>query len=314
MATFAIVNKGIVYILLSGLAFMVVNIFVKILGSGPNQGLIEGIQSFPIPEIILFRSIITFVMCFAVIRARKLPFFGVNKKWLIIRGAFGTAALTIFFFTLDHLPLAVATTVQYLSPLFTVIIATVLLKEKVKYIQWFFMIVAFGGIALLGASKFLSEDSLIASIPPMWIFLGVLSAFLSGVAYNAIVKCQPTDQPITIVMYFPLIATPIMLLYAIFVEFVVPQGIEWLLIIIIGVFTQFAQLFMTKALHAENTATVTPFKYFGSIYAFFIGLFLFDEVISLYGIVAILLILVGVLGNAIFRKRNFPRFGRKVFK
>lgn len=76
MATFAIVNKGIVYILLSGLAFMVVNIFVKILGSGPNQGLIEGIQSFPIPEIILFRSIITFVMCFAVIRARKLPFFG----------------------------------------------------------------------------------------------------------------------------------------------------------------------------------------------------------------------------------------------
>lgn len=287
---------------------MVVNIFVKILGSGPNQELIPNIQSFPIPEIILFRSIITFVMCYAIIRARQLPFFGINKKWLIIRGVFGTAALTIFFFTLDNLPLAVATTVQYLSPLFTVIIATFLLKERVKYIQWFFMVVAFGGIALLGMSKLLSEDVLISGINPEWVMLGVLSAFLSGIAYNAIVKCQPTDQPITIVMYFPLIATPIMTIYAIFVEFVLPQGIEWLLIIIIGVFTQFAQIFMTKALHAENTATVTPFKYFGSIYAFFIGLFLFDEVISLYGIVAIVLILIGVLGNALFRKRNFPRF------
>jgi drug/metabolite transporter (DMT)-like permease len=287
---------------------MVVNIFVKILGSGPNQELIPNIQSFPIPEIILFRSIITFVMCYAIIRARQLPFFGINKKWLIIRGVFGTAALTIFFFTLDNLPLAVATTVQYLSPLFTVIIATFLLKEKVKYIQWFFMVVAFAGIALLGMSKLLSEDVLISGIHPEWVMLGVLSAFLSGIAYNAIVKCQPTDQPITIVMYFPLIATPIMTIYAIFVEFVLPQGIEWLLIIIIGVFTQFAQIFMTKALHAENTATVTPFKYFGSIYAFFIGLFLFDEVISLYGIVAIVLILIGVLGNALFRKRNFPRF------
>lgn len=289
---------------------MVVNIFVKILGSGPNQELIPNIQSFPIPEIILFRSIITFVMCYAIIRARQLPFFGINKKWLIIRGVFGTAALTIFFFTLDNLPLAVATTVQYLSPLFTVIIATFLLKERVKYIQWFFMVVAFGGIALLGMSKLLSEDVLISGIHPEWVMLGVLSAFLSGIAYNAIVKCQPTDQPITIVMYFPLIATPIMTIYAIFVEFVLPQGIEWLLIIIIGVFTQFAQIFMTKALHAEKTATVTPFKYFGSIYAFFIGLFLFDEVISLYGIVAIVLILIGVLGNALFRKRNFPRFTR----
>jgi drug/metabolite transporter (DMT)-like permease len=300
------VNKGIVYILLSGLAFMVVNVFVKILGKGPDQDLIEGLQKFPVPEIILFRSIITFIMCFAVIKARKLPFFGVNKKWLLIRGFFGTAALTLFFYTIDNLPLAVATTVQYLSPVFTVLIATVLLREKVKPIQWLFMMVAFGGIVLLGSSKMLSDAQLLSAINPWWVTAGVLSALLSGIAYNAIVKCQPTDEPIVIVMYFPLIATPIMVVYAFF-DFVVPNGIEWLLLVIIGVFTQFAQLFMTKALHAENTATVTPFKYLGSIYAFFIGLFLFDEVISFIGIAGISLVLLGVLGNTIFRKRKTKR-------
>ena len=294
-------NKGVIYILISGLAFMVVNLFVKILASGPAQDVISGIQSYPVPEIILFRSLITFLICCAVIRVKKIPFFGVNKKWLLIRGVFGTTALTMFFFTLDNLPIAVATTVQYLSPIFTVLIATFLLSEKVRKIQWVFMLVAFIGIAMLGASKFLSQDASVTNVDPLWILLGVFSAVLSGIAYNAIAKCQNTDHPITVVMYFPLIATPIMLLYVLFVEFVLPVGIEWLLVLIIGVFTQIAQIFMTKAFHSENTATVTPFKYFGSIYAFFIGLFLFGEVISFYGIASIILILVGVLGNAIFK-------------
>ena len=280
---------------------MVVNLFVKILASGPSQQIIDGIQSYPVPEIILFRSLITFLICCAVIRIKKIPFFGVNKKWLLIRGVFGTTALTIFFFTLDNLPLAVATTVQYLSPIFTVIIATFLVSEKVRKIQWLFMLVAFSGIAMLGASKFLSQNNSVSNIDPLWVLLGVLSAVLSGVAYNAIVKCQNTDHPVTVVMYFPLIATPIMLAYVVFVEFVMPRGVEWILVLIIGVFTQIAQIFMTKAFHSDNTATITPFKYFGSIYAFFIGLFLFGEVISFYGISAIILILIGVLGNALFK-------------
>ena len=81
-------NKGIIYILISGLAFMVVNLFVKILASGPDQDVISGIQSYPVPEIILFRSLITFLICCAVIRVKKIPFFGVNKKWLLIKQIF----------------------------------------------------------------------------------------------------------------------------------------------------------------------------------------------------------------------------------
>ena len=188
---------------------MVVNLFVKILASGPAQDVISGIQSYPVPEIILFRSLITFLICCAVIRVKKIPFFGVNKKWLLIRGVFGTTALTMFFFTLDNLPIAVATTVQYLSPIFTVLIATFLLSERVQKIQWVFMLVAFVGIAMLGISKFLSQDASVTNIDPLWVLLGVFSAVLSGIAYNAIVKCQNTDHPITVVMYFPLIATPV---------------------------------------------------------------------------------------------------------
>lgn len=282
---------------------MVVNVFVKILGQGPEQTLIPDLQKYPIPEIILFRSIITFFMCYAIIRAKKIPFFGNNIKWLVIRGVFGTIALTLYFYALDNLPIAIATTIAYLSPVFTVIIAIYLVKEKVNRIQWLFFFIAFVGVASISLSKFLSENESVTAIDPWWVLAGAGSALFAGVSYNAIVKCRHTDAPVTIVMYFPLIAIPIMVFVTSF-DYVVPVGVEWWILIIIGVFTQFAQILMTKALHAENTATVTPFKYFGSIYAFFIGLFMFDEVISLFGIAGIILILVGVIGNTIFRRKR----------
>ncbi len=296
-------NKGIIYILLSGICFIVVNIFVKILGQGPEQTIIEGIQKYPIPEIILFRSVITFFMCYAIIRSKGIPLLGNNRKWLVVRGIFGTTALTLFFYTLDNLPIAIATTVQYLSPIFTVIIAIFLLKEKVKKIQWLFFLIAFAGIVFMGLSKFLSNDAAVATINPWWILAGIASAMCAGVSYNAIVKCKNTDAPITIVMYFPIIAIPVMAALTA-ADYIVPIGKEWWLLLIIGVFTQFAQVLMTKALHSENTATITPFKYFGSIYALFLGLFLFDEVISLYGIAGMVMILIGVLGNTYFRNKK----------
>lgn len=296
-------NKGIIYILLSGICFIVVNTFVKILGQGPDQTIIEGIQKYPIPEIILFRSVITFFMCYAIIRSKGIPFLGNNRKWLLIRGVFGTTALTLFFYTLDNLPIAIATTVQYLSPIFTVIIAIFLLKERVKKIQWLFFLIAFAGIVFMGLSKFLSNDNAVTTINPWWVLAGIASAMCAGVSYNAIVKCKNTDAPITIVMYFPIVAIPVMAVLTA-ADYVVPVGKEWWLLLIIGVFTQFAQVLMTKALHSDNTATITPFKYFGSIYALFLGLFLFDEVISLYGIAGMVLILIGVLGNTYFRNKK----------
>ncbi len=296
-------NKGIVYILLSGICFIVVNIFVKILGQGPEQTIIEGIQKYPIPEIILFRSVITFLMCYTIIRSKGIPLLGNNRKWLVVRGIFGTTALTLFFYTLDNLPIAIATTVQYLSPIFTVIIAIFLLKEKVKKIQWLFFLIAFAGIVFMGLSKYLSNDAAVTTINPWWILAGIASAACAGVSYNAIVKCKNTDAPITIVMYFPIIAIPVMAVLTA-ADYIVPIGKEWWLLLIIGVFTQFAQVLMTKALHSDNTATITPFKYFGSIYALFLGLFLFDEVISLYGIAGMVLILIGVLGNTYFRNKK----------
>jgi drug/metabolite transporter (DMT)-like permease len=287
--------------ILSGLCFIVVNFLVKILAGGPDQILFPGLQRYPAHELVLGRSIVSFVISLAIIKQRKLPVFGVNKKWLIIRGAAGTIALTIFFYTIQYLPLAIATTVQYLAPVFTVIFAIVLLKEKVKKIQWFFIAMAFSGVLMIGLDKLLAISPEAENISYFWLGMGVLAAVFSGIAYTAIVKLKPTDAPITIVFYFPMIAIPFMIVLCLF-EFTMPKGIEWIIILVIGIFTQFAQVLLTKAFHEGSASTISPFQYLGAIYAFLLGSFVFNETLSMIVNIGIFIVVGSVIINAFIRK------------
>ena len=282
--------------LLSSLCFALINICVKIL-SNPN-GLFPEIQDYPPYELVFFRSIISLSICIAIVKSKNIPFFGNNKKWLITRGIAGATALTLFFYTLKNLPIAVGTTIQYMSPLFTIILAIYLQKEKVKHIQWLFFLVSLSGVAVLGYFKDPEVE-----INYLWVVVGLISAFISGIAYNAIMKCRTTDDPITVVMYFPLIATPVMFTFCIinWNKVAIPQGIEWLLLLAIGLLTQVAQVTMTRAFHADTAEKVAPIKYVGAIYAVASGYFIFDEELGFYSSIGIVLVLIGVLLNTFFK-------------
>ena len=286
-------NRAIIHILISVVCFAVVNVCVKYLQK----------LDYPSHELVLLRSLISFSFCVAIIKQLKIPFFGINKKWLILRGLFGTVALLLFFITLENMPLAVATAVQYLSPIFTIIIAIFLNNQKVKPIQWIFFLISFSGIVLMKYADIIKSTD----FHEMWpLGLGLLSALLSGLAYNSIIKCKSTDNPITIVMYFPLMAIPLMGVLCVldYENLRIPVGSEWLLILAIGVFTQIAQVFMTKALTSERAAIVTPFKYTGSIFAVSFGMIFFGEYLSIKTLLGILVVIAGVLINTAFEHRQ----------
>ena len=276
--------KGIIYILFSSLAYAVVNFCVKYL------------EDIPTHEIVFFRSLISLSICIVWIRHLKIPFLGHNKKWLLIRGVAGMSALFLFFVTVKRMPLASATTIQYISPIFTVLLATQMMREKVRPVQWMLFAVAFVGVLMIkGFDDRISYFNL---------GIGITSALISGLAYNAIMKCRLTDHPVTVVLYFPLVATPVMGVACLTVEWVTPQGIEWLLLLVMGVFTQIAQVYMTKALHADHSSRIMPFKYFGVLYALGIGFFFFDERLPFLSLAGIALVLVGVVINAFVKNSN----------
>jgi drug/metabolite transporter (DMT)-like permease len=295
-------NKGVLYMIISGLCFIVVNFFVKILGGVSSVEWFKDLQSYPAHELVLARSVVSFAISFIIIKQKRIPVFGNNKKWLIIRGVTGTIALTIFFYTIHYLPLAVAAIIQYLSPIFTILLAIVLLKERVRALQWIFIIISFIGVALIASSNLYETPIKGSELSYFWLGMGMLSAVFSALAYTSIVKLKDTDEPITIVMYFPMIAMPFMIIFCLF-DFTVPIGIEWLYLLVIGLFTQFAQIMLTKALHNGAPSAIMPLQYLGAIYAFVLGYFIFDETLSLIIDIGMILVIFGVIANVILRNR-----------
>lgn len=253
--------------------------------------MVKFMPHLPATELVLFRSLITFIISYTLLRRKKANPWGTNKKWLLIRGIAGTTALTVFFYTIQKMPLSAAVTVQYLSPFFTAFIAGFLLGEKTKAAQWLFFLVSFIGIVVVKGSS--------AQIPPHLLALGVFSSVFSGLAYNAIRKLKD-EEPLVVVMYFPLVATPIMLVFSLF-NWVTPTLWDLVMLLGIGLMTQFAQLYMTKSYQLSEVNTVAPLKYIGVVFALTWDIALFDFVPNGQMILGIVMVIGGVLLNLRFK-------------
>lgn len=271
------------YMLLSILGFALMNLMVKFL------------DRLPVTELVLFRSLVSLIITVYFLRKRHIPFFGNQKKWLIMRGIFGVIALSLFFFTLQELPLGSAITIQYLSPIFTAFFAIFLLGEKMYKRQWLFFAVSFGGIALI--KGFDPNISL-----PLFL-MGLGSAIFAGLAYNCIRKVKDTDHPLVVVFYFPLLAVPVMAVISAF-NWTTPIGWEWLILIAMGVFTQIGQIYMTKALQLGEANEIAAMKYLGIFFALGFDFFIFDVTYAPMALVGIGLVLSGVVLNVIFKTRR----------
>jgi drug/metabolite transporter (DMT)-like permease len=249
---------------------------------------IKFVAHIPAVELIWFRSLISLVFSYALIRYRGLNPLGNNRKYLILRGFFGMISLTTFFFTLQKMPLATAVTLQYLSPVFTVLFSVFFLKEQVHMVQWICFAVAFAGVALIRGF-----DTRIA-IP--YLLLGILSAMFSGLAYNAVRRLKDSDHPLVVVFYFPLIALPISTI-ACFFNWKMPVGTDWIWLILVGLFTQIAQVNLTYALQNERLAEISVLNYLGIVYALIFGYCFFGETYNWLSLLGIFLVLTGVLVN-----------------
>lgn len=266
----------VVHMLLSTFFFSLMNLCVKFT---PN---------IPAFEIILFRSGVSLILSYLLIRYKGLYMWGNNKKFLLLRGFFGMLSLTTFFFTLQKLPLASAVTLQYLSPIFTVLFAVFFLKERVSFAQWLCFAIAFAGVSLIKGFD--------TRLDSWYLIIGVLSAMFSGLAYNSVRKLKDSDHPLVIVFYFPLVAFPFAIIACLF-NWKTPIGIEWLWLILTGVFTQIAQVNLTYALQHEKLAAISGLNYIGILYALLYGYFLFGEAYNWIAMVGIFLVLTGVLLN-----------------
>jgi len=268
--------------ILATLFYAGMNISIKYLGRIPSH------------EVVFFRSIVTLAITWFLLKRKRKSPWGNNKKMLIARGLAGFVGLTLYIYTVQRMSLASAVTIQYLSPIFTALFAIFLLGERMKALQWVFFGAAFAGVLLIKGYD--------PSVDLFLLLIGVGSAVGSGLAYNFIRKLRGQDEPLVIVFYFPLVTIPIIAPYTL-THFVMPNAFEWLMLLSTGLFTQFAQVFMTRAYQLEKVANVSVLTYLGTIYALIIGTLLFNESYPWQAIAGMTLIIAGIIGSILYKRK-----------
>lgn len=112
--------------LLSTFLFACMNVLVKM------------VSHIPAVEVVFFRSVISLLMSYVILKAQGISVWGNNKPLLIARGASGAVGLILYFMLIQQIPLATAVTLQFLAPIVTALLGVLLLSEKVKGWQWAF--------------------------------------------------------------------------------------------------------------------------------------------------------------------------------
>ena len=275
--------QGVTFMLVATFFFALMNVLVKLV---PN---------IPSVEVVFFRSIISFILSIGFLVWKRIPIFGKNRRLLLLRGGSGAIALILYFYTLQRIPLASAVTIQFLSPIFTTIIGVIMLKEKVYPMQWLFFGLSFVGVILVqGFDTRVTID---------FLFIGLIAAIFSGLAYNFIRKIQTREHPLVIVFYFPLVTLPLTGGWSAF-NWVMPEGSEWLILLLIGIVVQIAQLLMTLAYQREEVSKIASIKYTSIVYALAFGYLLFEETYTTITYLGMCLVILGVVFNLMYKQRK----------
>lgn len=277
------------YMLISALGFALMAACVKeVSGLG-----------IPVLEIVAVRSIVSGIISYADIKRKKIPLFGNNKTLLIARGAVGSFALVFVYYAVTTLPLAEATVLQYLHPVFTAILALFFLKEIIQRSTIVCIIISLLGLFVIIQPN-LQLDSGV-HYPWLSIGAGVLGAFTSAIAYIIVKKLTKTDDSSVIIFYFPLVALPISIIL-LGSDFVMPSLAATGLLILVGIFTQVGQVGLTKALHCADANKATAYAYVQVLFSVLIGWVYFSEIPMLTTIIGGGLIMVGALINVLWKR------------
>lgn len=255
--------------------------------------MVKLVSHIPSTQVVFFRSAISFLLSFWLLQRQGVSVWGIHRKYLILRGLCGAAALILFYETLQKIPLASAVTIGFLAPIFTTILGIFIAREKVRPVQWLFFLLAFVGVVLVQGFD--------PRIQMIYLVIGIVATFFSGLAQNFIRKINTREHPLVIIFYFPLITTPLSGAYSVF-NWVPPQGWDWAILIAIGLFTQFAQFFMTKSIQLEELSKVSIIRYLSIVYALIFGYIFFDETYSILAYAGMGLAILGVVANVWYKQ------------
>ena len=243
------------------------------------------LKGLSLAEIIFFRNLPIMLVVPLMLKRKKISFWGNNKPLLMLRSLLSGLVMVAYFYSITAMNLTDAVTIKQLSPFFIILLAGVLLGEKISFKLVTIFILAFLGAVLVVKPGFRSD------IYPAVI--GLSGAILTAGSHVALRQLRLTDHPLVIVNYFGytigLLSFGILLWQG---NFCIPSTSNLFILILLGLAGLGGQIALTKAYQMAPTNLVSLYLYSQIIFSALLGVLFFKEIPDLFTIFGATLIII----------------------
>ncbi len=219
-----------------------------------------------------------------VVRAGIKGFHTSRPLLQMIRVVCSCAAVGCTYYAYRHLPLALATSIGMTGPLFTTLLAMLILKDKVSFSKWACIFVGYLGVLVMVRPHELEVN--------LAVWIELLANLFAAFSIIGVKVLSRTDSVLTIMLYTNTVTTLLtgLLVYWVWLT---PSLHDFLLLIAIGGFGVFSQFSATSALKYADPSYLAPFEYTRMCFAIPVGYFLFAELPTLWMLAGTLMIIGG---------------------
>lgn len=246
------------------------------------------------------RFVVGIAMILVISFLRRTPLTAVNRWWLVARGVIGATSVYFFFRGIMNLGLGKGTILNYTYPIFAALFAPLILKEKLTWDVLAAGVVSFVGIWLVvspGRFSSIGAEGLLA----------LMGGFLSGIAVVAIKKLRETDSPSIIYLAQCLFGLLLLGWPTAASSFAFP-GVEWLILLGLGIVATAAQLTMTWAYKHVPATEGSLLAFLTPVLNVLLGIAVFGEQMRVSTLAGSAVVLV-CCGYIAFRERILRLIG-----
>ena len=237
---------GSAWMLVAGVLLAGMGIFAKL-----------GSKQFSSAELVFYRSLLSALMVLAAVALRHRGRSLSTPHWRLhlARGLSGFTGMMLLFYVIGTLPLATATTLNYTSPLFLVVLTALFMRQRIRGVLALAALLGFVGVVLLLRPTFSANQTMAG-------LLGLASGFFAGVSFLSNRQLGLLGEPAwRVVLYFSLLGTVGAGLFALATGFHA-FGLHGALILLgLGTCAVLGQLAMTQAYGEGDALTVGSLAY-----------------------------------------------------
>jgi drug/metabolite transporter (DMT)-like permease len=251
---------------LNGIVMMLLGILMFSLNDVMGKWLVA---TYSVGQVLLLRSaaglalLLPFVFKQGVMRTLRPERPGLQ----ILRVIFGSSEVALFYLAVSYLPLADTMTIWLAAPIWVVVLAALLLGERVDAARWLAATAGFIGVAIA-----LNPTSASLSMPALIALAGSV-LFAAMMIAGRHLRATPD---VTLVAWQTLGAL-IMGLVLLPFGWVTPTLTDAALLSLLGIVAMVAHLCVTRSLKLAEASVVVPYQYTLIVWALFFGWLVFGD-------------------------------------